>query len=88
MSKKHSSKFFRTYFATQDTTEPEEPDCVPESIPARPLRRTEAVTAREGTAMADAEYTRQEPVDLSPKFSVPEDIIGRNAAFDPGVDHR
>jgi hypothetical protein len=85
MSKKHSSKFFRTYFATADTTDSEAPDRVPRNIPDRPLRRTEAVTASGGTAMADAGHTQQELVDLSPAFGVPEDMVGRDPAFDPGA---
>jgi hypothetical protein len=88
MSKKHSSRFFRTYFASPDRTESETPDIVPRSIPGGPPGRTETVTASGDTAIADAEDTAQGVVDRSLALVDSEDVNGHGPALDLGAETR
>ncbi|MDA4134055.1 MAG: hypothetical protein OK441_00615 [Thaumarchaeota archaeon] len=88
MSKKHSSKFFRTYFASPDKTEPEAPNGLPRSIPDRPLGRTEVVTEPGDTAIAGAENIAQGVADCSPGLTGPDDLSGHGPTLDLGAEGR
>jgi len=88
MSKKHSSRFFRTYFASPDKTESEAPDRVPVSIPEGPLGRTETVAVPGDTVIADGEHTAKEVVVRSLPLAVPDDMPGHGPAFNPGAESR
>ena len=88
MSKKHSSRFFRTYFASPDRTESETPDIVPRSIPGGLPGRTETVAVSPDTAIAGVEDTAQGIVDRSLALVDSEDMNGRGPALDLGAETR
>ncbi len=81
MSKKHSSKFFRAYFASPNKADPEQPSRVPD----RPVGPKEVVTATGGAAMAALSVAVQGDADRISLLAVPEDAVGFRDVHDAGV---
>jgi len=85
MSKKHSSKFFRAYFAPPNSSESESPSRVPGSTTDGPATLNEVVAATGDTARAVLDAAIQGGADCLLVLAVPDATDGSREAHETGV---